>query len=278
MKNTLLLSLSIILSIVLCSCYDQSSHEQQKYVLDYSSILSVNEGIRECVKQKDISIIKRLHEYASNSLITKYSESESKKLEELFLKSPIFLKTDYDTVGNMMFSSTYYEAEDGFYVIQSIIFPAETSDFFYLSYYSIASLNDVCNSDQEIMYCPEGIEMGNITWTRNYAMNAFASGVIEIQNNTDIDVDYVKFRIKITNKNTQAVVFNQTIEDSTRIYSGDLVSIKIPSMYGYSFGNGVTRQALNFEATLIEALPKPLCKACVDLEKLKSEFNANTDI
>src|SRR5690606_27328426 len=125
-------------------------------------------------------------------------------------------------------------------------------------------------------YCPKrDIEFKNISWTTDYYGKTLKSGVVSFQNNTDNDLNYIKFRVVLKNGNSawSAETFlNQTVESYKPSYKGDITTVQVSGMENYYTGFKIEKDNLFFDAELIEVLPKPESYWCIKLEELKEKI------
>jgi hypothetical protein len=138
------------------------------------------------------------------------------------------------------------------------------------------NITELCNTDKNKVYCPTyDIDFKNINWTTDYSGKTLKSGTVSFQNNSETDLNYIKFRVILKEgKSTlnSETFFNQTIESNKPSYKGDITTIQIPGMENYFTGFEVKKNNLIFDVKLIEVLPKPLNPTCILLDELKENL------
>ena len=100
----------------------------------------------------------------------------------------------------------------------------------------------------------------------------FKYGIIQLQNNTGIDLNYIKFRLVLKSRiftDSEKIYFNQTIESYQPIFKGDIVRIEILGMKDYFTGSKIDEIDLIFEPRLLEVRPKPASDWCLTLKELQ---------
>ena len=92
-----------------------------------------------------------------------------------------------------------------------------------------------------------------------------------VQNLTNFDINYIKFRVILNDNNNNSVFFNQTVEANIHIPKGDIVRIDIPGLKDFYAGSNLIEDGFNIDGGLIEVNSKPLeaMQSCLQVEELE---------
>lgn len=122
------------------------------------------------------------------------------------------------------------------------------------------------------------IKFKGIRWSTDYLSNkTFEAGSVILQNNTNGDVDYIKFKVKLFSIWFREAFFSQTVEYHNKIYQGDIVSINVPGLSNYYAGFDIDRDRISFVPELIEVKPKAQYQDCKIIKDLKSQQTKNSN-
>lgn len=246
-----------------------------KYKVDNSSPFKVAEAIYEGILRKDSTILKQVFIYQMDSL----SESSVENLnfaKDYFEKNENIQLFKIDTSKNFLghVIDIYFKKGKVFHKARTYYYRDSTNSI-KLSNFYFTNLNEECEEYKNTIYQPSsGIEFKRITWRTDYFGKTFKSGTLELQNNTDADINFIKFRVKIMhgeNLWNSETFLNQTVESSHQIFKGDIASIDIPGMKDYFVGFEIEKNELFFDAELIEVKPKPESSWCIELNGLQNE-------
>ena len=143
------------------------------------------------------------------------------------------------------------------------------------------NINESCEEDKNKPYNPRySVDFKRISWRTDYYDKTFKSGAIELQNNTDSDINYIKFRVILKHGKyswNSETFLNQTVESYKPIYKGDIATIEVPGMTDYFAGFVIKKDELFFDAVLIEVKPKPESFWCTTLKELQDEVIENAN-
>lgn len=251
-----------------------------QYKVDNTDIFKVGEALHESFVTKDSSILKQIFVYGLDSISTKQKERIN-EISEFYTPEVTVLKSDTSsyTWGNWRMIDLYYKKSTSFFRIRAY-YEKDSLGKYYINELYFNDINKLCEEDKNKPYCPKyDVAFKRISWTTDYYEKTFKSGEVFFQNNSDIDFNYIKFRVILKTGSSQwnaETFFNQTVESYKPSYSGDITSVPIPGMENYFTGFKIEKDNLFFDAELIEVLPKPESDWCIMLEKLEKEVIANS--
>lgn len=250
------------------------------YEVDNKDAFRLADAIHESFRQNDTTILKQVFEFEMDSISEK-DKSALKAIKDFYTPETKILKVDTTNFYNIIRSiEMFYKKGSNFYRISSDYYSDSTNSH-YVESIRFYNINEKCEEYNNEPYKPTGdIDFKRISWTTDYYGKTFKSGTIELQNNTDSDLTYSKFRVilkKGSNYWNAETFFNQTVESYKPIYKGDIATIEVPGMTDYFTGFEIKKDNLQFTAELIEVKPKPESYWCKKLEELKSEIIANTE-
>lgn len=252
-----------------------------QYKVDNSNPFKVAEAIYDGLSQNDSTILKQVFIYQMDSL----SENSTKNLNEaktFFRQNKNVKLFKVDTSSNFWGSAIDIYLKNGkvFYRARTYYDPDSTRTVKPTNFY-FTNINESCEEDKNTPYNPSySIDFKRISWHTDYYSKTFKDGAIELQNNTDIDLNYIKFRVILKNGSSSwsaKTFLNQTVESYKPIYKGDIATIEVPGMTDYFTGFTIKKDELFFDAELIEVKPKPESFLCTTLEELQAEIIENSN-
>jgi len=260
MKNQILILFSILCAT---GC---------NYTVDNSEVLKVADAIHESFKRADTTILRKvfIHNMDSISLSQKNTIAEISSFYNKDLK-PIKI----DTTSNWFYDNIdmFFLKNNQFFRVRASYYRDSVDRKYYIDGMYFSNMNEHCEEYQNEPYCPTySIDIKSISWNTDYYGKTFKSGSVELQNNLDQDINYIKLKVVLSqgeyswNKET---FLNQTVESYKPIYSGDIVKIDIPGMSDYYTGFKIEQDKLSFSSELIEVKPKPESYWCSTIDELK---------
>jgi hypothetical protein len=240
--------------------------------VDRKDIFSVAETVEKSFKQGKIDKLKPFFEYNMDSL----SQEQKDKIKEIqtFYKENAIKKIEVDTSGSWFwkYCDISYLADDTYYEV-SFSYDRDSVGNITLDGFYFTNINEACTKAENEPYCPKrDIDFKRISWTTDYYGTSFKSGAIELQNKTDFDINYIKFRVILAKGSNNYFLgetfFNQTVESYKPIYKGDIATIEVPGMSDYYAGFKIEKDNMQFDAELIEIKPKPISNWCLKVQKL----------
>lgn len=249
-----------------------------QYKVDNSNPIKVAEALHKGLSQNDSIILNQVFKNNVKELSGKSIKGIKEAIEFLGSNKKIniikidTLDSDYFGYKNL---NIYYKLGDEFYRIRTE-YKSDSTKRIKLNDFTFSNLNKECNDYENSPYSPfSGIEFKNLTWLADSNKMTFKYGIIQLQNNTGIDLNYIKFRLVLKSRiitvitDSQKIFFNQTIESYQPIFKGDIVRIEILGMKDYFTGSRINENDLIFEPRLLEVRPKPDSDWCLTLKELQ---------
>ena len=264
MKKNLIIILAGTISF--CSCT----------TVNKKDIFSVAENLEKSLMKNNVKKLKSLFEYNMDS-INQSSKEEIEEIKEFYSKNN-YKRIEIDT-SNILniwkFCEISYLVNNTYFQINFVYEKDKLGDF-YIQQVFFININDACKRAEMQPYCPKKlIDFKNIVWYTDYYGTSFKSGSIELQNNTDTDIDYIKFRVILAKGGNpyflSETFFNQTVESNNKIFQGDITTINIPGLENFYTGFKIEKDNLQFKAELIEIKPKPISNWCLKIEHLDNK-------
>lgn len=247
-----------------------------QYQVDNSNAIKTAEALYEGLSRNDSTILKQV--FAMDSLDDNSIENLNKakiyfkKNEDIEL-----LKIDTIKIANTIALEIYFKKDKVFLNATSFYLHNSTKTIKLDDFY-FQNMNEECEEDKNTPYKPSSsVDFRSLTWGVINRGKRLKYGLVELQNNTDSIINFIKFRV-ILRKNSQwnsEVFFNQTITSHKPIHKGDIVRIDVPGMTDYYTGFKIEKDKLFFDIELIEVKPKPDPLSCRNLRKLKNEVIKN---
>lgn len=254
MKKTHLFIL--VTSITFCSCTK----------VDRKDIFSVAKIFEESFEKEDLNKLRPFFQVSMDSL-SQDQKNEIKKIQT-FLNENKLKKIEVDTSGSWIwkYCDISYLVNNSYYEV-SFSYERDSLGYITIDGFYFTNINEACAKAENEPYCPKSkIIFKRISWTTDYYENRFKSGAVELQNNTDFDINYIKFRVILANGKSSLVLgetfFNQTVENYKPIYKGDITTIEVPGLSDYFAGFKIEKDNLQFNSELIEIKPKPISDWC----------------
>lgn len=229
--------------------------------IDRTDYESVSENIFNAVMNNDTLAIKNLWMYQMDSIEAYTKKEMFESFKQFKDKNVEYLKTDTSISDwSLPYINIYFKIDTSFYQIYCMFYEARMDgnkkNILSLHYLKITNLTEEYADYNNTPFCPKGdVSFKGITWGVDFTNKTFSHGKAAIQNNSDNDIDYIKFRVTLTNNGS--VVFNQTVEHQSKIYKGDIINVDIPGMKEYYTGFIINKDNLTFQPELIEIRPKP---------------------
>jgi PBP1b-binding outer membrane lipoprotein LpoB len=131
------------------------------------------------------------------------------------------------------------------------------------------NLTDNCIECDRDTYKPaNSLRFGQLSYITDYLNKTFESGQIKVKNDTDADINFIKFRVTLEQNGD--ILFSQTVETTQKVHKGDISVINIPEMSNYYTGTYIERQSLTLKTEILEVKPKAECEDCTKLKTLKT--------
>lgn len=247
-----------------------------QYKVDNTTPFKIAEAIHEGLVRNDSLILKDVFEFQMDSLSANSIENlnEAKSFFRKNEQTKIFKTDTSSSWNNEKIIDIFYKTGKTFYRIRTYYNPDSTNVIKPMDFY-FSNINEKCDDYMNTPYKPTYfIDFKRISWHTDYYSKTFKDGAIELQNNTDSDLNYIKFRVILKNGTSSWLAetfLNQTVESYKPIYKGDIVKINVPGMTDYYTGFKIEKDELFFDAELIEVKPKPESYWCKTLEELQEE-------
>ena len=244
------------------------------YQIDKSNIFSVANAIHYSFVKNDSTILEEIFKDSISDL----EKEEIAIIKKFYTKNLVPIKIDTST--QLFFFNKFkhklihlfYQKGELFYEIRAIYDQNTVDKNYYIKGLLFYNINKECETYIIEPYNPFlDIDFKRILWYTNSYGDAFKSGIVELQNNTDQDINYIKFQLILCKGNSWPVdtFFKQTVESYKPIYKGDIVRIDIPGLQNYYTGFRIEQDNLIFNTELIEIKPKPEAYWCIKLKELK---------
>ena len=252
------------------------------YQIDKSNIFSVANAIHYSFVKNDSTILEEIFKDSISDL----EKEEIAIIKKFYTKNLVPIKIDTST--QLFFFNKFkhklihlfYQKGELFYEIRAIYDQNTVDKNYYIKGLLFYNINKECETYIIEPYNPFlDIDFKRILWYTNSYGDAFKSGIVELQNNTDQDINYIKFQLILCKGNSWPVdtFFKQTVESYKPIYKGDIVRIDIPGLQNYYTGFRIEQDNLIFNTELIEIKPKPESYWCIKLKELK-EITSNNEM
>ena len=246
--------------------------------VDRKDIFSIAETVEKSFKQGKIDKLKPFFEYHMDSL----SQEQKDYIKEIltFYKEKSIKKIDVDSTDFWLFKSCdiSYLVDDTYYQV-SFLYDRDSIGIITLSGFYFSNINEACTTSKNKPYCPSSdIVFKRLSWTTDYYGKSFKNGAIELQNKTDFDINYIKFRVTLAKGGNKyffgETFFSQTVESYKPIYKGDIATIEVPGMSDYYAGFKIDKDNMQFSAELIEIKPKPISSWCLKIQELDKKVKS----
>jgi hypothetical protein len=188
-----------------------------QYKVDNSNPYTIADAIHEGLVRNDSTILKDVFEFKMDSFSTNSVEklNKAKSFFELNKQIKIFKTDTSSNWDNRKTIDIYYKKGKNFYQVRTFYYPDSTNTIKPTSFY-FNNINELCESDNNEPYKPTySIDFKSISWHTDYYSKTFKDGAIELQNNTDLDLNYIKFRVILKNGTSSwsaKTFLNQTVE------------------------------------------------------------------
>lgn len=244
-----------------------------QYQVDNSDILKVGEAINESFIKKDSLILKQVYQYQMDS-ISADQKKQIAEISDFFDEGMKPIKVDTSSIWFFKILDLFYQKNSKFYRLRAFYHQDTINNNYYIDELSFSDLNQECEDYKNEPYNPKSdIDFKRIIWDIDYYGKTFKSGVVELQNNTDQDITFIKFRVILMHGDSRwkaKFFLNQTVESYKPIYQGDIVRIEIPEMENYYAGFEIKQDKILFDPELLEVKPKPESYSCKKVEELRN--------
>lgn len=243
------------------------------YKADRTDIFKVGEAIHEAFVRKDTTILKQIFIHQLDSISDSQRET-LKNIQEIYNKDIRLIKIDTSGFLWLKYVDIYYESKGVFYEVSGS-YTKDSLNNYLMENLHLTNISEECEKYNNEPYAPKSsISFKDISWTTDYYSKTFKSGKVRLQNDTESDIHYIKFRVILKNGEyswNSETFFNQTVESYKPIYQGDIVTVEIPGLENYYTGFTIKRDNLSFDAQLIEVKPKPESDWCKKIEGFKEK-------
>ena len=265
MKTIKLYLATFIILIMSCKpSVDRSNIDKLgRYI--YSRILEQDSGsIFNLYQDKH----KPLHPSQVELLMKYMNEFSNKKSKYLTSDSSVFKLSNGYVVGRYL--QVYAKVDTSYYSITCSFGYDSVNNIWLDGGIGIVDLSKRCNMDKTSLYCPSrDVKFTRINWSTDYFNKTFKKCEVEVVNDLDEDIDYIKFKIKL--KNNGENFFTQTVESYEKTFSGDTKRIKISGLEDFYTGFQIEKENLSYEVDLIEVRPKKIGSECQMIIDLKAK-------
>lgn len=151
----------------------------------------------------------------------------------------------------------------------------DSLDGFFVDKIAHADLSKQCEEEKKKIYSPVLLFDYLKWWISDYNPRQFTKGSIKIKNTSQLDIDYLKFQLRIDNDKEfgyNRTFFQQTIEVYRPIYKGDIIWVDIPGMNNFFTDFNIYDAEIMWSADVIEARPKPAGPSCDAIKKIESKL------
>ncbi|GGD99546.1 hypothetical protein [Planktosalinus lacus] len=273
-----------LLCILTLSSCQYKADNTNAYKVDNTNAYKIGAALYEGILRDNNEILKELFIHQMDSLSKQTIEELNNAKAYLKKNKNVQLfkidTTDHSFAGGI---SIFLKKGKVFYEILGIYKPDSTKHV-KLTHLTFKNINEQCERDKKEPYTPiSRVVFKKLIWTTDFQGKTFKSGAIELQNYTGLDINYIKFRVKlkqIKSYRDTEFFYIQTVESQKTIYKGDIAIIEIPGMTEYYAGFKIDEDEFLFEPELIEVKPKPepesysyWCEFLKDFEKEVNEKN-----
>lgn len=237
---------------------------------DRTKFTDVGKATLKAVIKNDTVKLKELFIHNMDSIDVKRKAEIFADISKYKDKSYSFIKADTSSfeILDMKWSNinTYFKIDTSYYELVNTYTKDEKGKIS-IKDFLLSNLTEKCNYWATIPYCPK--DDVNFKSIKTAHLNKFfKSGKVELENRTENDFEYVKFRVIL--KNNYQTFFNQTVIYKEKIFAGDITTIEIPGMVDLFTGFTIDLDNLQFDAELIEVLPKQEHWECKKILELKT--------
>jgi hypothetical protein len=252
----------ILILLLLVSCTDRTKFSD------------VGKATLKAIIKNDTIKLKELFVHNMDSLYGNQKDYILRDILKYKDKNYSFIKSDtsifkFRTLDEQWtYINTYFKLDTSYYKL-STKYSKDDKGKISIETIFISDLTEGCKNWTNKPYCPSNdIKFKRISWTTDYWNKSFKSGKVELENQTENDIEYVKFKVIL--KNNYQIFFNQTVIYKEKIFAGDITTIEIPGMVDLFTGFTIDRDNLQFDSDLIEVLPKPESSDCIKILELKA--------
>jgi hypothetical protein len=231
---------------------------------DYKDLDSIAKGFPKALESGDEG-------FTSELFLKGYKTSVKKDIKEAYAllegKNIEFLKSEtsrlpYDESSIL---KIFFRAGGEYFSLKTEYAKREFGENHQLTGFHLKNLNELCDEYKESPYTPYGLR--SLKMQYRFHGGTFEDAKIRVRNDTDYDIDYIKLRLKLFNKNNRSPFFNQTIVSERPVYKGDISNINIKGLEGFYIDD--RNLDLSMRVELLEVRPKPKSKECKIIEELK---------
>lgn len=256
MKN---IFFSLFLFTVICSC---NKREDLKNIESFSRVLLSSLESWDTAKIRQLYFNQMDHSFLSPEEIKKIIK---KGLIKDGLINSKFNILGVDTLSGMFSPKlhVFFKANGSYYRLRTTYLRDSVGTISIEEPY-IINLEKECKNDSMKNYQPYDLQFKFLQWTTDYYNNRkFKNVSVEISNETDRDINFIKFRLIIYSNKIE--VFNQTIQKNINIYKGDRKRIEISELSDYTILSSIDQESITWTGKIISVLPRPQPNTCLDL-------------
>ncbi|SRX73379.1 hypothetical protein [Aequorivita antarctica] len=273
------IKLLLIIAIISLSACD-SQIELNKYNFD-----SVKDYALKAIKEKDSISFMNLFDLTSPEFkSSNYGEGVSQ------IKNVIStnFKQAYKTLDNSQLEFLKYDFSDalnGGQIIDNgsfIIFVKANGNIYRLRFptyndknkdanslmaFYFENISNECSDFKSKPYNPTMLRKKELMWN-NYDRDRFDFVALRLYNLTPYKIENIKYRITISRKSDNAMIYMKTLDSEISINEGDVGEMIIEGLKGTYLGEKIREENFDWSVDILEVMPKPNQNPCEKIESL----------
>lgn len=239
--------------------------------IDRTDFTDVGKATLSAIIKNDTNKIKEFFVEKMSRMNPETKNNIFSSIEQFKNKKYVYLKTttsSRDFIFKTLHINTYFKIDSSYYELD-ITYLKDNDSIIYLDYFSLWNLTERCSQWNSKTYLPESeIVFQHLNWFSYNLRSTFRSAKVEIENKTEYDIDFIKFRLTL--KNVSEVFFKRTIIYNGKMYAGDISVVDITDLKDFTPGFTIFSENMEWEVELLEVLPKPESYDCMILRALKT--------
>jgi len=270
--------LLLLFTISLTSC--NSQNQLNKYDLD-----SVKDYALKAIKEKDSVSFMNLFDLkstefkASNygagaSQIQNVISTNFKKAYKTFGNSKIeFLKYDFSDAlngGQIIDKGSFIifvKTNGNIYRLRFPTYNEKNKDATSLMAFYFENISNECIDFKSNPYKPTMLRKKELLWN-NSDSDRFDVVALRLYNLTPYKIENVKYRITISRKSDDAMIYMKTLESNVSINEGDVGEMIIEGLKGTHLGEKINEDNFDWSVDILDVMPKPSENPCKKIELL----------